>query len=46
MYMFNKQRNKYNYRRSPDSTVFVHPGNRTIEKTVLIGDCTKWGLPV
>ena len=23
---------------SPDSTVFVHPGNRTIEKTVLIGD--------
>ena len=28
----------YKYRRSPDSTVFVHPENRTIEKTVLIGD--------
>ena len=26
------------YRGSPDSTVFVHPGNRTIAKTVLIGD--------
>ena len=28
-----------NYRDYPDSTVFAHPGNRTIEKTVLIGDC-------
>ena len=27
------------YRDSPDSTVFAHPGNRTIEKTVLYGDC-------
>ena len=26
------------YRDSPDSTVFVPPGNRTIAKTVLIGD--------
>ena len=27
------------YRDSPDSKVLVHPGNSTIEKTVLIGDC-------
>ena len=27
-----------NYRGSPDSTVFVLPGNRIIPKTVLIGD--------
>ena len=26
------------YRESPDSTVFMPPGNRTIAKTVLIGD--------
>ena len=26
------------YRDSPDSTVFAPPGNRTIAKTVLIGD--------
>ena len=26
------------YRDSPDSTVFVCPGNRTIEKTILFGD--------
>ena len=25
------------YRGSPDSTVFAPPGNRTIEKTVLLG---------
>ena len=29
---------KNKYRDSPDSTVFAHPGNLTIEKTVLIGD--------
>ena len=29
---------KGKYRDSPDSTVFVPPGNRTIAKTVLIGD--------
>ena len=28
----------HEYRGSPDSTVFVHQGNRTFEKTVLIGD--------
>ena len=26
------------YRGSPDSTVFAHPGNHTIDKTVLFGD--------
>ena len=26
------------YRGSPDSTVFAHPGNCTIDKTVLFGD--------
>ena len=26
------------YRGSPDSTVFAHPGNRTIDKIVLFGD--------
>ena len=29
---------KGKYRGSPDSTVFAHPGNRTIEKTVLFED--------
>ena len=33
-----KQRNKTKYRESPDITVFAHPGNHTIAKTVLIGD--------
>ena len=27
------------YRDYPNSTVFAHQGNRTIEKTVLFGDC-------
>ena len=29
---------KGKYRGAPDSTVFAHPGNRTIDKTVLFGD--------
>ena len=29
---------KFEYKDSPDSTVFVPPGNSTIAKTVLIGD--------
>ena len=28
----------YTIRDTPDSTVFAHPGNRTIAKTILIGD--------
>ena len=32
------KKKKAKYRGSPDSTVFAHPGNRTIDKTVLFGD--------